>query len=312
MSEEKVKVFALAPNENWICDRFCNEWNQFSNGEYTENIHEADIIWLLGAWAWRAVPLDYLSKKKVVATIHHITPSKFTKESLREFLSRDRYVDAYHVPCQQTSDFISKITNKDIYVIPFWVNQNIWAPTPEKDAAKNREKYNLPTEAFLVGSFQRDTEGSDLKSPKLEKGPDRFCNIVEKMHAENKNLEVVLAGWRRQYVIGRLKAAGIKYHYFELPEINVVSDLYNALDLYIVSARHEGGPQAIVECAATKTPIISTKVGIAASILDDSSLYEEEEYESAQPNISTAYKNVEKLFIPAGIQEFKKMFKEIK
>ena len=81
--------------------------------------------------------------------------------------------------------------------------------------------------------------------------------------------------------------------------------------IYIL-ARHEGGPQAIVECAATKTPIISTKVGIAASILDEDSLYEEEEYKSAKPNVSVAYENVEKLFVPAGMQDFKKMFKEVK
>ena len=31
----------------------------------------------------------------------------------------------------------------------------------------------------LIGSFQRDTEGYDLKTPKLSKGPDIFCDIVE-------------------------------------------------------------------------------------------------------------------------------------
>ena len=33
-----------------------------------------------------------------------------------------------------------------------------------------RRKYNIAQESYLVGSFQRDTEGADLKSPKLSKG----------------------------------------------------------------------------------------------------------------------------------------------
>ena len=54
----------------------------------------------------------------------------------------------------------------------------------------------------MVGSFQRDTEGHDLKSPKLIKGPDIFIEIIKKI--KNKNLKVVLTGKRRQYVIKKL------------------------------------------------------------------------------------------------------------
>ena len=46
-----------------------------------------------------------------------------------------------------------------------------------------------------------------------------------------------------------------------------LNELYNLLNLYVVSSRYEGGPQAIMECALIKTPIISTDVGIASEIL---------------------------------------------
>ena len=49
--------------------------------------------------------------------------------------------------------------------------------------------------------------------------------------------------------------------------------MYNACDLYVVGSRCEGGPQAILECAATKTPIVSTDVGIASEILSDSCVF---------------------------------------
>ena len=54
---------------------------------------------------------------------------------------------------------------------------------------------------------------------------------------------------------------------------NEINELYNILNLYIVSSRIEGGPQAILECAITKTPIISTDVGLASEVLHETSIY---------------------------------------
>ena len=52
-----------------------------------------------------------------------------------------------------------------------------------------------------------------------------------------------------------------------------------------MSSRIEGGPQSIFECGLSKTPIISTDVGIARKILAAESIFDMENYENAQPNI---------------------------
>ena len=51
-----------------------------------------------------------------------------------------------------------------------------------------------------------------------------------------------------------------------------MNNLYNCLDLYLVTSRHEGGPQAILECASNKTPILSTDVGFANKVLTQESI----------------------------------------
>ena len=145
-----------------------------------------------------------LQKKKVVVTIHHIVKEKFTRDSLAEFLAKDKYVDTYHVPCQKTKDFISQITKKPIVVIGYWYNSKIWSPISKEKA---REKMNISSNRYVIGSFQRDTEGHDLKSPKLEKGPDIFVETVKKIN--KKNLLVLLSGWRRQYIMRKLKEESI-------------------------------------------------------------------------------------------------------
>ena len=137
-------------------------------------------------------------------------------------------------------------------MIPFWINENIWFDINDKNQI--REKNNLIKDAFYIGSFQRDTEGADLKSPKLVKGPDRLIEIYKFYKLINPKTRILLTGTRRQYIINRLKEEGIDYDYLEMASFIQLNELYNALDLYIVASRIEGGPQAIIECGLTKNP----------------------------------------------------------
>ena len=303
-----MKIFSLRANENWICDRFVDEWEEYNSKICTNNPYDADILWLVASWAWNQLPIDLLKKKLVVATVHHLDLQKFDKAAQDNFRFRDQLIDFYHVPCELTAKQIKPFTNKQIFVQPFWVNQKIFKEIPEKD--KLRQKLNLPIAANLIGSFQRDTEGHDLISPKLSKGPDIFCDIVENMHANDPNIQVLLAGWRRQYVISRMKKAGINYHYFEWADFELLNELYNCLDLYLVSSRCEGGPQAIVECALTKTPIVSTDVGLARNFLADESIFTAEK-NYAKPNVDHAFKQVKQHEIPNGFLPFIQYFKKI-
>lgn len=260
-----MKVFTLAANEDWICDRFAREWNKYGSEFVTNNPNNADVIWLLAGWCWRHIDQQLLATKKVVVTIHHIDELKFDQQALDDFNARDTFVDMYHVPCKSTWQIVSRLTKKPIFIQQFWVNQKLWFPI-DKQTVRNELKLN--NDRFLIGSFQRDTEGSDLISPKLAKGPDVFVDVVAEFNRHRKfDVEVILAGWRRQYVIKRLKDLNIKFTYFDRPDEITVNKLYNAIDLYVVGSRCEGGPQAIVECAATQTPILSTPVGISEDIL---------------------------------------------
>ena len=90
-----------------------------------------------------------------------------------------------------------------------------------------------------------------------------------------------------------------------------LNELYNLLNLYIVSSRFEGGPQAIMECALSKTPIISTDVGIASEILSNSSIYSMDNFKEARPDPEVAYRNVQKYVMPKGFDQFNRMFEDI-
>ena len=104
------------------------------------------------------------------------------------------------------------------------------------------------------------SEGFDLVSPKLIKGPDIFISKIKKLSKQKKNLKVVLTGKRRAYVINQLKKYNIDFAYFEMTSFKTLNELYNILDLYMVTSRVEGGPQAILECAIQKLQLFLLKL----------------------------------------------------
>ena len=303
-----MKVFINNPRENWIVDRLRKEWYQINPDNVTEDIDSADIVWILAPWQWQLVPGKYLKEKTVVCTVHHIVPNKFNGKNIHEFLFRDQFVNAYHVPNKHTASIVSQLTKKPVYTISYWFNSELWTPE-EKNAC--REELGLQKDKFIVGSFQRDTEGSDLISPKLEKGPDLFCDYIEKI--KDENTLVLLGGWRRQYVISRLENMGVPYEYFELAPIEKIKKMYGACDLYVVSSRHEGGPQALFEAAAMKVPIISTSVGLAEEVLCENCVVDLEniEYLPTLKDVEKNFEKVQEYDILKHRDKYNKMFEEV-
>ena len=305
---EKPKVFLNKIQEDWIVDRLREEWYSGNTHVSTLFKSRANIVWIIAPWGWRKLNANLLKKKKVICTIHHIDESKFNEEEHKEFNERDIFVDAYHVVSLKTLNQVQKLTNKKIFYIPFWVNFDIWFP--KNDKKKLKSQYGLNDSSFLIGSFQRDSEGKNVNLPKLSKGPDRFLEIVKNLN-QKKDITVVLTGRRRNYLKNELQKEGVKFKIFEMINFSSLNDLYNCLDLYIVASRYEGGPQSILECAATKTPIISTNVGISSEILEPKSIFEMNSYASAKPDVDYAYRKVLELSMNKIYPKFDSMFNEV-
>lgn len=91
-----------------------------------------------------------------------------------------------------------------------------------------------------------------------------------------------------------------------------INELYNILDMYIVSSRLEGGPQAILESAITKTPIISTDVGIAPEVLSQESIFNDvKSFKKATPNVQHAFIKVQQYKIDHLMKKYNQMLLDI-
>lgn len=244
-------------------------------------VASADLIYSVN---WRdllGVKKQDLVRLPVIATIPHDL-----RIMLREmdYLKIASLVNVWTTMNQRNFNFL-----KDLGMNAWLVRQSI---DSEIKVIESRtllsKKYKLPEDKRIIGSFQRDTEGVDLVSPKLVKGPDVFLEIVKEIYKENENIHVLLAGPRRHWLRRKLAENGIPFTFIgkELPEDcddieennldkRTINELYNCLDLYIVSSRYEGGPKAIIECLATNTPIISSRVGHAMDFISSVYLYDD-------------------------------------
>jgi len=303
-----MKVFALAPKENWICDRIVSEWYEYFGEHSTKNSLEADLIWLNAGWCWNHVPKNELLSKKVVCTEHHIVPEKFGQNSFNEFMYRDQFIDLYHVPNPHTREIVAQLTKKPIEILNYWYDSKKWFPEDRREA---KASLDLPGESFIIGSFQRDSEG-DTDKPKLEKGPDVFCDYVERL-SKQKNVHVLLGGWRRKYVTKRLDSSNIKYTLKELASEETLRKMYCACDLYVVGSRHEGGPQALLEAPATMTPIVTTDMGIARQVITDNCIINPSQnlYIPTETDVEHNYRNVLKYNIEEQGEKYMKLFKKV-
>ncbi len=302
-------IYINKADENWIVDRFIQEWCSYNSDYVTDNIEDADIVWIIAPWNLSSISTKILNEKKIICTIHHIDIDKFKGSEKREFYKLDQYVDIYHVISKKTSKTLQNLTSKSITYIPFWINQDTFYQINDK--TKLREKYGIPIESYSIGSFQRDTEKKGYKRPKLSKGPDQYLEIAKHLNTTVKRLHVVLAGKRREYIISRLKKENINYSYFEMVDFSSLNDLYNILDLYIVASRVEGGPAAVLESAVSKTPIIATDVGIVSEILNPVSIFNMSNFKTAKPDVDFAYENSKKYQIPKGFDEFNTFFQSL-
>ncbi len=180
------------------------------------------------------------------------------------------YVEKIVVTCRISRQVLVNIgiPESKITTIPLGVDlAKFFRPTQEY-RLDTRDKLAVPKDVICIGSFQKDGVGwEDGRDPKLVKGPDVFLEVIENLNTHYKNLLILLTGPARGYVKQGLERLRVPYIHHFLSHYQDIVRYYHALDLYIITSRCEGGPKSLLESWATGVPVVSTKVGVAADII---------------------------------------------
>lgn len=246
--------------------------------ELTQNVIKAQVVHSVW-WRQLLTRKDYFLrfKKKIIAT----TASQVNLDD-NDFLKLKKYVALWIAPNKKQYVMFEK-EGLRVKHLPFYVDERVFKriDKSKKELAETLNiNFDLLKNKFLIGSFQRDTIGADLKTPKWQKDPEKLVEILSLLPNKDRWL-FVLAGPRRHFIINECIKREIPYYYYGQKPLPGIDDirintidleritlLNNLVDCCLVTSKSEGGPKAVLEASFCKTLIFSTDVGLAPDILD--------------------------------------------
>ncbi|MFA6427543.1 MAG: glycosyltransferase family 4 protein [Candidatus Magasanikbacteria bacterium] len=269
-------VFISEPAD-WVIQQISKEMideleahSYSSNFTYTPYLLRKRIIHFasMGTLIKHNKVINSSKSNKVVLTWYHVVKDDPRNKFVQEL---NAIVDIIHTACSGTREQLIRLgcDPHKIVVIPESIDVHIFKRFTQERKIMSKEKIGLPQDKIIIGSFQKDGDGwGEGIEPKLVKGPDIFCDVVEKL-AKQFDIHILLTGPARGYVTQRLKKAGISYTHHYLKNYFDIVEYYNCLDAYLVTSRVEGGPKAILESLSCGVPLISTRVGMAPDVIAD-------------------------------------------
>jgi len=214
-------------------------------------------------------------RNKVVATVFHGDRDGEIKELARAMdllvenaQEADRIVTSCRIMAKRLIDW--GLPPEKVQSIPLGVDLTRFRPPGPGERLAARRLMGVPEGAICIGSFQKDGCGwGQGLEPKAVKGPDVFLKVIERLK-DSYRLFVCLSGPARGFVKQGLDRLGVPYWHRFFEDYLEVAQLYRGLDLYLITSREEGGPKSVLEALASGVPLVSTRVGLAPDVIQDS------------------------------------------
>jgi glycosyltransferase involved in cell wall biosynthesis len=236
---------------------------------------DCTIHFLDRAWAWSDGVLDRVdASNRLIAVWWHgrlDSPDPIIQASLRRLAAQHTRFARLQVTCSSARQTLAAVgvPADKIVTLPVGVDLRLFQPAPD-DASRSaaRRGLGIGEGVIAIGCFQKDGVGwNDGAEPKLIKGPDLLVDALALLHARHR-IHAVIPGPSRGYVTGRLKEAGIPFSATGMVSRAELPRLYHGLDLYLSPSRDEGGPAGALEAMASGVPVVSSRAGIPADLIE--------------------------------------------
>ena len=152
-----------------------------------------------------------------------------------------------------------------VFCVPYGVDANLFQPATADQRKAARQKLNLDEAATVIGFFGKNSSNDDDR-----KGIDVFTKATISLKKRIPQLAVLIVGPGWQELTRVLRSSAVKCVWIPfVEELKDLSEMYQALDYYWVTARVEGGPVTLLEAMSTEVCCLTTAVGIAREIVTD-------------------------------------------
>ncbi len=148
-------------------------------------------------------------------------------------------------------------------VIPNGYDLQKFSPNPV-DAKLLRQEWGIPENMPLLGMVSRFDP---------QKDHDNLIKALALLRSQGLEFRCVLVGRgmdaTNQEVTSKLLRNGLQEHVLLLGQRSDIPAVMSALDLHVLSSSAEAFPNVIAEAMACETPCVTTDVGDAALMVDD-------------------------------------------
>ena len=129
-------------------------------------------------------------------------------------------------------------------------------------AAAWRARHGIPAARRVVGAVGRLSD---------EKGFDDLIEAVRALLGEGHDLQLAIAGEgpARARLQARVDRVGLRGRVALLGRVENPVELYDAADLFVLSSRREGMPNALLEAMSMQLPVVAAAVGGVPTAIRD-------------------------------------------
>jgi len=270
---------------NWALDHDIEHLTRLS-ADFVEvvPVEKAEIVHTVFWHALLQLPRKQLQGKRVIASLADKPQIVFSRP---EYLKVRELIDVWLCEYHESLRFVSNC-GLPCMLFPDPIDLRQFVPPPDRAASRSalKARLGIPPERYLIGNFHRDTSGADLTLPKKQKGADVLLEIGTLLQRQGVPVHFLLAGPRRHWIRRGFQQRGIPYTFLgaelsgdDLREntlsLDEIAKLYQGLDVYLINSRWEGAPNSVLECAASKTCVVSTRVGQSPDILTRGQIFDD-------------------------------------
>jgi glycosyltransferase involved in cell wall biosynthesis len=218
--------------------------------------------------------------KPSLITIHHDLNDPDDWVTFDKFLPKFKQADKIICLNSSQQKMLAEHGIKNTVIIPHGHN--------DKLLKNKRPKAFAPKDKITLGIFSK-------RYPRKVKGEAYFYELAKRLH--NKHFRFMLIGGGRTTDGNYLRKHGFDVEVYEHLPYRVMVNAYHAIDYLLITSLHEGGPACVPEALATATPMITTKIGMAADMVENgiNGIFLEFDADSDAEKLELIYENKNKI-----------------
>ena len=240
-----------------------------------QDARDCTVHFISRGWAWLDGALDAIHPTNRLIGLWWHGRLDSSEPDIRTALDRAREIhtrfERMQVTCRSGKETMLAlgVPEEKIVLLPEGIDLKRFPPRSPADQERARGELGVPHDRIVIGCFQKDGQGwGDGLEPKLIKGPDILAEALERLH-QRYPIFALIPGPARGYLKQRLDEAGVPYSAPGFVPAASLPRYYHALDIYLSPSRDEGGPAGVLESMASGVPVVSTRAGMPADMIEN-------------------------------------------